>query len=507
MSSFSESTKLLERAAAFAQHLEAKQAIITAELASYESYSTAEDEFERSIECLLSLDENLHYLGRRVKSVCVFFPLNLPIYTFTLFALIPSLMADHVYLRPPQVMMPLFRRLLPLLKIEALYPNIQVCFDSREEFVQQYAASADVTIFTGGEKNARRVLLQLGKDSLFLFNGYGCNPIVANPDADLELVVKKTVEAKLFNSGQDCAGPDTILVHRSIADQFISMLRIKLDTVKVGDYTDPEVTIGKIMEVSQLQHLSAFLLKYRLHIVYGGSVDYQKGIVYPTVIVSSLADQFNYKEFFSPIFFISILDNDQQLSTYFEGPMYVANEMYVLNFGSSAYVDSLSRSIVIPNATILDIERGTEEYGGMSLGASFVASHGRTEARLILVPREISKHLEEMETRKQGKSVRTQKRICEEVGGAMARFFGANLVFGFLFGSVAKGKATDQSDIDTMIVLEHEDKEQAARYLEWLKQYHLDMNMTRDHVYPAEIVTQKTLDNSLADLDNLTLSL
>ena len=137
MASSSERDTLAERAAAFAQHLAANQEAITAELASYESYSTAKDEFERSVECLSSLGENLHYMQRRVKSICVFFPLNLPIYTYTLFAVIPSLMADDVYLRPPQVMMPLFRQLLPLLHTGSTSTNIHVCFDSREEFVQR----------------------------------------------------------------------------------------------------------------------------------------------------------------------------------------------------------------------------------------------------------------------------------------------------------------------------------------------------------------------------------
>ncbi len=314
-------------------------------------------------------------MQRRVKSVCVFFPLNLPIYTFTLFAVIPSLIANDVYLRPPQVMMPLFRRLLPLLNIDKVSANIHVCFDSREEFIQRCATRADVIIFTDLEKNVRQVLSQVGRDSLFLFNGYGCNPIVASPDADLDLVVKKSVEAKLFNSGQVCAEPDAILVHRSIADQFIAMLKTQLLFSKVGDYSDPEVTVGKIMEVSSPQHLSAFLVKYQPHIVYGGCVHYQRSIVHPNVIVSSLADQSNYKEFFSQIFFVSIFEKDQQLSTYFDDPQYTANEMYVSVFGSRTYVDSLRRSIIIHNKTILDIERGTEEYGGMSVGASFVASH------------------------------------------------------------------------------------------------------------------------------------
>jgi predicted nucleotidyltransferase len=241
--------------------------------------------------------------------------------------------------------------------------------------------------------------------------------------------------------------------------------------------------------------------------VYGGCVDYQKGIVHPTVIVSSLADQSNFKEFFSPIFFVSIFENDRELSTYFENSQYAANEMYLSVFGSSLYVESLSRSIIIRNKTILDIERGTEEYGGLSLGASFVASHGRIEARPILVPREISRHLKQEEKRKVPKGSRCQTRICEEVKEATARSFGSNLVFGFVCGSVAQGRATHKSDIDTMIALECENKGEISHYLEWLNRYHLEMDMTPDQIYHAEIVTRKILDESLEDLDNVTMNL
>ncbi|KAH8679537.1 Aldehyde/histidinol dehydrogenase [Tricladium varicosporioides] len=218
----------------------------------------------------------------------------------------------------------IFRRLLTVLNISFYFPNIHTTFDSKEDFMKRSVAQADVTIFTGKEKNARHI------------------------------AVAKTIEAKLFNSGQDCAGPDTILIHRDIAHQFVGMLKDQLRCVKVGDYTDPDVTVGKIAEEGRLSHLSTFLLKNQPDIVYGGCVDYQKGIVHPTVIVSSLAKKKNYEEFFSPIFFVSIFDDDQQLAAYFGSPQYSANEI---------------------------------------LGASFVASQGRVVAKPILVPREISEFL------------------------------------------------------------------------------------------------------------------
>jgi acyl-CoA reductase-like NAD-dependent aldehyde dehydrogenase len=387
----------------------------------------------------LSLDEILPYLERSTEAVAVFFPLNLPVYTYTLFAVIPSFIARDVFIRPPQRMMELFRNLMPLLNTEIFFPNIRICFESREDFVESYVTTANVTVFTGQEKNARLILKRARKGGLFLFNGFGWNPIVANPVADLQVTVSKTVEAKLFNSGQDCAGPDTILVHQDIANQFVDMLKDKLSLVMSGEYTDPDVTVGRIMEESQLGHLSAFLLKHQSLIVYGGCVDYRKGIVQPTLIVSFLADQTSFKELFSPIFSGGIFKDDQQLAKYFDSPQYAANSMYVSVFGSSTYVDHLERSIIIRNQTILDVERGNNEYGGMSVGASFASSHGKIEARPLLAPREISDYLAREAERTNVISSRLQKRICEEVKQAIIRCFGSNLVAGFVFGSMAKG--------------------------------------------------------------------
>jgi aldehyde dehydrogenase (NAD+) len=111
---------------------------------------------------------------------------------------------------------------------------------------------------------------------LFLLNGWGCNPIVAGPAADLGIVVGKSVEAKLFNSGQDCVAPDVIPVRQDIAKQFGDMLKDHLSGVKAGDYRDHDVKVGKVVEQSRLSHLSVLLLKHHCEIVCGGCVDYQK---------------------------------------------------------------------------------------------------------------------------------------------------------------------------------------------------------------------------------------
>lgn len=89
----------------------------------------------------------------------------------------------------------------------------------------------------------------------------------------------------------------------------------------------------------------------------------------------------------------------------------------------------------------------------------------------------------------------------------MASFFGSNLVFGFVFGSVAKRRATHRSDIDTMVVLHRTDEEQTEHYLCWLRQYHQEVNMKVDYTYPVEIVTRQFLDECLASLERITMNI
>ncbi|MCJ1246354.1 hypothetical protein MMC30_003561 [Trapelia coarctata] len=489
-----------DKVANFIQHLSLIRAELEAELANYQSYSTSQDEFARIFECLGSLDEIRSFLTRRAGTVAVFFPLNLPIYSLTLYGIIPALIADQVFIRAPQRMAPLMRQLVPLLDIQSFFPNIQIVFEGREEFVREHVVSADVTIFTGKLENAQRVMAQTRSNSLFLFNGWGCNPIVLGEDADLRTATTKVVDARLFSSGQDCAGPDTILVHRNQATRFTTMLTERLKHTKVGVYHDPRVRVGRLADNDQTRLISSLLLKFQDHIAYGGTIDYQKATIHPTVIVVPLSERCNYEELFSPVFFVNVYDSDSQLGTYFEHPQYITNDMYVSLFGSSAYVDSLKRSIVVRDQVVFDVDRGNDAFGGYSIGASFVGKHKKITPKPILVPRDIFEFLDERILNRQ-LTPGNQKKVCKRVWEAVDRFFGDNLAFGFVYGSFASGTATRDSDINSMIVLKQEDAFQTEQYKRWLGDYHGLMELAVREACPAVVVSRQALDQAITEIE------
>jgi len=85
--------------------------------------------------------------------------------------------------------------------------------------------------------------------------------------------------------------------------------------------------------------------------------------------------------------------------------------------------------------------------------------------------------------------------------------FGANLLFGFVFGSFAKGYATFGHDIDTFVCLETRNSFAERGYLVWLENIHDELGLVVDKDYPAEIVCQADLEHMLKRLKRLRLAL
>ncbi|CAG8952951.1 hypothetical protein HYFRA_00007666 [Hymenoscyphus fraxineus] len=492
----------IEKCKKFATHLCSIRTEIIELLTVYQSHATTIYEIDRSIDCLNNTNE-VHFT-QRTQTVAIFFPLNMPIYSLVLYAIIPSLLADQVFLRTPVIMESVLPNLADLLKLKDLFPNIGILKDSRENFVQKYAANADVTIFTGKEAEARETLKKTKKDNMFLFIGWGCNPIVVARGADPCCVAEKIVKAKTFNSGQNCAGPDNILVHKDVKDKFLYHLELEIKRVKVGSYTDPDVTVGKIAVADGLRDVASLLRKNQDNIKKGGVIDYANTTVNPTIIVSPLSKTTtNFQVIYSPIFFINIYDEDEELAHYFSDSRYTANKMYIFLFGSSSYVNSLgpSGSTVHYDKTILDIVSGNSAFGGTSPGSSFVAIRHKIEAKSIFVPQEISKFLRRPDNGEElGRP--TCKTICKRVGSLMKDIFGLDLVLGFVSGSVAKATARQKSDINTMVVLTSRlDEAKKERYGRALRDLSQEMGMSFKEKRPAEFVTLDQIDHTFHNMD------
>ena len=375
----------LNLAAAIERHGAALREI----LRSIESEETIEDELFKTLDALCNLEREGVTDYAVVGRGAAFMPLNLPLYSLVIFGIIPGLFAHEVYMRPPELMRNVVSRLLDVLADDPLVRRLQACNMERRSFLETLVADSAFVSFTGQLKNANVVLAKIRKSQLFLFNGQGANPLVVAADAPLDAAVKKACAVKRFNSGQDCAAPDIVLVHGSVFEQFVQGLCAEVGALRVGSYAEG-ATIGPLLDPRQVLFAAEHLLAWRDGIVAGGSVSLKDGIVWPTVITSALEPgPVNRSELFAPIWHVCRYDDDQRLPHYFDHPQYRQHAMYVSLFGTSEYLERQTHSRVLHGRTVIEVERGYLEFGGHAPGASFVRFGGNTGARPILISREI----------------------------------------------------------------------------------------------------------------------
>lgn len=391
-------------------------------LLEYESYEVATDEIDRTLDLLRNLEENEKYFKMRIGAITSFLPRNQPLYALSCFVLVPSLMAEEVCFRIPAGMRDFFPKILNLLEINNLFPNVYVSKKERLDFLLERSALytddkkeethpiTDAVIFTGNSLHADQLRMVFDNRTLFITNGSGHNPVVVGKGADINEAAEAVLTLTLYNQGQDCAAPNSILVCEEEYEKFLDLLINKLNKVKVGKYTDRECRIGPISKPRDLIRIKEFLVDNRDFVCSKtpGVFNVFESIIEPVVITKPLKDGGNYDEIFAPVIFVQKYEKDDELREYFENKRYLQNAMYLTLYGENDYVNKIKEVTVegkkihnkhsfIKNKHLhaKGVERGTQPYGGLGLGASSVSLDGKIISKATLPQRDIYEFLVE----------------------------------------------------------------------------------------------------------------
>jgi predicted nucleotidyltransferase len=259
---------------------------------------------------------------------------------------------------------------------------------------------------------------------------------------------------------------------------------------------DPGSSAWKLCESKQLMNAAVCFNRHKEDIKIGGGVNFAHGTVDTTVILKKEDCSWNFDELFSPIIFASVFRNDNDLFRYIMDSRYKQNEMYVSVYGSIPKALMASRSIILKESTIHDIEDGSHAYGGYSMGASYVQKFGVKRAKPLYLLHEIKDYAKAVALRDKSGNFLSSEAISNNFKKKVHDIFSDNLEFAFIFGSVAKGLATEDSDIDTFIAVKSHDSIQENKYISWLRNHTSKLGMTFDEIYPAEIVTISEMKNA-----------
>ncbi|MFG3055724.1 aldehyde dehydrogenase family protein [Kitasatospora sp. NPDC048239] len=326
-----------------------------------------------------------------VERMAVFMPSNVLLYSYVMYALVPSLYVRDVTLRPSSKVAAQTRRLHELLAPVHGLP-IELSDLSQRKFVEGPCALAGLLVFTGTYANAERVRAALGREQVFVFFGQGVNPFVLGPDADVELAVEDAIRIRLHNSGQDCFAPDVLLVPRELRDSFVAGLCKRLSELRFGENADPDADYGPLYYQDALADSVEYLQRNRHAIVHGGTADFRTGRLDPTVFVRDLADGPAISEFFSPMFNVVGYPDRETLRRELGSPFMSERAMGAMAYGLDEELRELlaGKHSVAVDRTLLDIDDGNRPFGGRGMMANYVSFNGTRTAEPLLLSKVVS---------------------------------------------------------------------------------------------------------------------
>ena len=205
-------------------------------------------------------DQRFLVLHEPVGVVAAITPWNYPISMLTR-KIAPALAAGCTVVLKPAEQTPLCAVEVVRILAEAGVPpgvvNLVTSNDPApigEEFVTNPAV-AKLT-FTGstavGKMLAGRAGFEMKRVSLELG---GHAPFLVFADADPEHAAKGAAMIKLLNAGQACISPNRFYVHRSISDQFLTVLSDRMSKMKVGNGHADGIGVGPLIDADALDRM------------------------------------------------------------------------------------------------------------------------------------------------------------------------------------------------------------------------------------------------------------
>ena len=134
----------------------------------------------------------------------------------------------------------------------------------------------------------------------------GNAPFIVFEDADLDAAVAGAMASKFRNAGQTCVCTNRILVQDSVHDAFAARLAAAVATLRIGNGTDPGVTIGPLIDEGAANTVLEFVedaVKLGATVVAGGRRSALGAcFVEPTILTNVTTDMKVFQEeIFGPV--------------------------------------------------------------------------------------------------------------------------------------------------------------------------------------------------------------
>jgi len=156
-------------------------------------------------------------------------------------------------------------------------------------------------IFFTGSRRTGQVVMQAAARHLTpvtLELGGKC-PVIVTETADLRVAARRIVWAKFLNAGQTCVSPDYLLVHQSVEERLLELMKEVLAKFYGPDFRS-SAHYGRIVDGRNVRRLAA--LQREGTLVAGGASDEALRYVEPTIVRNvPLDSELMTEEVFGPV--------------------------------------------------------------------------------------------------------------------------------------------------------------------------------------------------------------
>ena len=162
----------------------------------------------------------------------------------------PAIATNNKTILKPSQLTPLSAYYVTQLGLDCGMPPdmVNVLSGPTEDVAETIVSSplVDLITFTGGTATGKRIATIAGYKRLVLELG-GSSAMLVLADADPAQAAAIAVTGVFKNSGQRCTAIRRLLVHESIADEFVRLLAERVQSLKFGDPYDPETEVGTVI--------------------------------------------------------------------------------------------------------------------------------------------------------------------------------------------------------------------------------------------------------------------
>jgi acyl-CoA reductase-like NAD-dependent aldehyde dehydrogenase len=120
----------------------------------------------------------------------------------------------------------------------------------------------DAIGFTGSTRTGRRMLDYAGRSNLKrVYNELGGkSAFLVFPDFhDLPRAAKTVAGSMFFNQGESCNAPSRVLVHESVADEFVAIVQAEAPSYAPADPLDPATVMGALVDDTQMNTVLGYI--------------------------------------------------------------------------------------------------------------------------------------------------------------------------------------------------------------------------------------------------------